>query len=408
MPRTTNSPAVNLSLPGKTFFSFLLALPLIAVYAPKGVVTLVVVSTAALLAHRPLRAALRARPLPLVAAAFLPLALWASASTAWAPNPLSSLGLMGSLYGLLFCGLVIVKGALILEESEKPRMLNAMTYSAGLFILFLGIEAFSGGEGLRLLKGYGPGNDHLSYMNSGAAILAIIACPYAVSIARRFNVAAGAVFLAVVLAVMLKTIFFTPVLALSVAVLVFLFVRFWCRWAPGVISGLIALYTMSFPFVFRFLDSYEDLLVGWGVRWLSIYHRQSIWQFVAERISEHPLLGWGLDASRSIPGGHALVSGRADYSEVLPLHPHNAVLQIWLELGAVGAVAFVVLMLAVPVSLRKSGFTPLLTATFFASFMAYMSFGQLSFGIWQNWWLATCIILVAFSVLAVGERGEES
>ncbi len=34
----------------------------------------------------------------------------------------------------------------------------------------------------------------------------------------------------------------------------------------------------------------------------SIRHRLQIWAFVAERAQEHPYLGWGLDASRRIPG----------------------------------------------------------------------------------------------------------
>ena len=72
---------------------------------------------------------------------------------------------------------------------------------------------------------------------------------------------------------------------------------------------------------------------------------------------DRPILGWGIDTARSLPGGKIQVTiarpaaqgettGPSAESgseppltvELLPLHPHNAALQVWVELGAVGAV----------------------------------------------------------------------
>jgi O-antigen ligase len=82
----------------------------------------------------------------------------------------------------------------------------------------------------------------------------------------------------------------------------------------------------------------------------SAAHRLLIWDFVSERIAERPLLGWGMDSSRAVPGGTghpdaamlaafglAAKSDWFSYAQLLPLHPHNLALQVWLELGAVGA-----------------------------------------------------------------------
>ena len=73
----------------------------------------------------------------------------------------------------------------------------------------------------------------------------------------------------------------------------------------------------------------------------SVGHRLLIWDFAGKRIAERPLLGWGLDASRAIPGGKELI--RPDQKR-LPLHPHDAALQVWLELGLPGAVLFALLL----------------------------------------------------------------
>ena len=80
----------------------------------------------------------------------------------------------------------------------------------------------------------------------------------------------------------------------------------------------------------------------------STRHRIMIWQFTADRIAERPVLGWGLNGSRSIPGN----TGKTEIwlqdpngirpafpllQDNLPLHPHNFALQIWLETGGIGA-----------------------------------------------------------------------
>ena len=126
----------------------------------------------------------------------------------------------------------------------------------------------------------------------------------------------------------------------------------------------------------------------------SFIHRLLIWDFTLERIAERPLLGWGLDASRAIPGGtdlrpiHFVVPWsdkpitHADQN--LPLHPHNAVLQVWLELGAFGVF---VLMLGMWSLLRtqlvNAGSGPMA-----AYIVCAMAIYCVAFGLMQSWWLA--------------------
>ena len=71
--------------------------------------------------------------------------------------------------------------------------------------------------------------------------------------------------------------------------------------------------------------------------WLdgSARHRVEIWNYTADLIGRKPLTGWGFDAARSIPKARPFE--QVGERELMPLHPHNAPLQILLELGAVGA-----------------------------------------------------------------------
>ena len=77
----------------------------------------------------------------------------------------------------------------------------------------------------------------------------------------------------------------------------------------------------------------------------SYVHRLYIWEYVGQKISSNWILGYGGDSSRdeSVGGetkqwpflekhGSTFIN-----SDAIPLHPHNLPLQLWLELGAVGA-----------------------------------------------------------------------
>ena len=139
----------------------------------------------------------------------------------------------------------------------------------------------------------------------------------------------------------------------------------------------------------------------------SAAHRVLIWDFVTDRIAERPFLGWGMEASRAMPEGTRPPSpdtltrfgltapeDRAWFSQSavqrLPLHPHNASLHIWLELGAVGALLSAALAAS---ALLAAGSSPVAAAAIGAVASASVT-GQLSFGVWQPWWVAALLLAV--------------
>lgn len=144
---------------------------------------------------------------------------------------------------------------------------------------------------------------------------------------------------------------------------------------------------------------FAPMVVLWGVRsglfaWLhaiappSWDARLNIWAFAANKIVEHALRGWGVDASRT-------------FGNAIPLHTHNAALQLWLELGALGAAlaaAFFAWVLYRIVAWtgenRRDGAMAAATLT------AYVMIGGLSFGVWQEWWLALGVIAAIGCVVA--------
>lgn len=151
------------------------------------------------------------------------------------------------------------------------------------------------------------------------------------------------------------------------------------------------------PFIFA------PMVVLWGVRsgffsWLHVMvppswdHRLNIWAFTADQILHHALRGWGIDAART-------------FGDAIPLHTHSAAMQLWLELGAVGA-ALVAAFFAW-VLYRVVGWTEANRrdgAMAAAATVSYLVIGGLSFGVWQEWWLA----LGALAVIACGVAQKSS
>lgn len=130
----------------------------------------------------------------------------------------------------------------------------------------------------------------------------------------------------------------------------------------------------------------------------SMMHRIQIWTFGADRVQEKPLLGWGLDADRIMPGGHTLVELAScktgavrSAGESLPLHPHNGPLQIWINFGLLGAVLAAATLgwaLSSIVDRLRGGNRwdgALLTACLIPGFVVI----SMGYGFWQSWLLAT-------------------
>ncbi len=135
----------------------------------------------------------------------------------------------------------------------------------------------------------------------------------------------------------------------------------------------------------------------------SFLHRLDIWAFTITKIAERPVLGWGFNASRTVPDGDAhyylrdrsgMIVGQGNR---LPLHPHNGALQVWLELGLPGAISFAALfgLAAMRTELQADAAG---RAAAVATLATAAPIWFLSFGIWQTWWLSVLILSTLLTV----------
>lgn len=158
---------------------------------------------------------------------------------------------------------------------------------------------------------------------------------------------------------------------------------------------------------------------GWQyAEWMpaSSRHRVMIWDFVARQAATHPWLGWGINAARDFPNmGEVPMLG----DRMIPMHPHNGVLQLWLEFGAVGIGLCALWWLGLCRKWRiLANQSPPLNAhqlvqqaAAITQVIGIMIVVCTSFSLWASYWQAWIWLIAGFTVLinrqAVDQYGQQ-
>lgn len=367
--------------------------PIIGVVAPRGLAPLLAVSALAALGLNRSRDGRWPSPpagLTILIAALLG---WAVLSVIWSINPAESLAKLPRFAFLLMAGLVLADACLGLSDAH--RRLVARHLSIGLTVALAGMLLD------RLTEGYfrelilGRALDEIRFFNlynGPATLFALFFWPLA-SQAARIHVLAPVALWLVALGVVVSLFSSAAVVAILLGGIGFVVLVVAPRIGAALIAAVLAIFVLVAPALppsqtqaTRLLETYAELP-------RSGYHRLLIWRFVADRISERPILGWGFNSSRVIPGR----DDQLDVSEpALPLHPHNAALQWWLELGAPGAILGTALILWLMRAIGRARASIVGKASAAGLVLSAVTVSFLSYGIWQSWWLAALWLVGAF------------
>lgn len=195
----------------------------------------------------------------------------------------------------------------------------------------LGIEFLAGAPLLLAIKGNATG---LTFYNRGISYVAVFSFPllgFLWSSGRRWQ----AVLFVLVMAIPVE---FTDSRATRAALILGLATTMLAFIAPflvRVVLNLVFLALLLSPWAATFVFIHNQ---PW-IRRLppSWQHRVEIWDYMSYRIFDRPWRGWGIGSSRLLdyaePHGSSYVwmAERAG-------HPHNGILQLWVELGIPGVV----------------------------------------------------------------------
>lgn len=381
--------------------------PVLAVIAPLGITVEFIILGVSLLPFAIRERAWRHLPRPAIA---LPAVLvaWAAISTLWAHDPHQAATASLRLLGVFLAGLAILAAGLALPATALRPFRLALLAGVGLVAVPLLVNELV--EHLFTDFVHLPDNPAVSHpVKRGIAVLTLLVWPVRLVLRRRVP---GPVLTLLTGAILAVTVFgegSTSRIAAGVGIIVALAVSVAPRRGPVAAGAALVLVALSMPLATHFLPSPHYTFQHWTFLAPSAHHRLTIWGFTTQRIAEKPLLGWGMNASRGFPGGDDEVVVKRHNAEglqiheltepMLPLHPHNALLQLWLELGAAGVILFCtfVIWLLSRVTEAPAAQRGDITALTVAAYIVAAS----SFGFWQGWWQGSLWMTAAFAILAL-------
>ena len=357
--------------------------PLLGWLSPLGFAPLAALG--GLLTIRGIRVEDEQRP---VALAILVLVTWALASVLWSPFKPDSIesATAAKLIAQAILYWALFRAGAAASAEARTMALRVLAWGMGGLGLILALEAATGAgiyQALRAAIG-DPIRPDLAVRNvaQGGFVLAVLT-PAAALASKRTGCGVWPIVLMAggIAGASLSLAADAPILALVVSVLFGLAVYRWPVAAPRVLGGMVATLFLAAPGVVwltRKLGWFQELEASVSLSWSQ---RMGYWRHATDWIGDHPLRGWGLDASREFAPG-------------IILHPHNGALQIWLELGLIGAVSVAVFWGVLFANLSRPERDPG-RAVAAATAGAYLVFSAVSFGVWQEWWLALGAVAAA-------------
>jgi O-antigen ligase len=350
--------------------------PFVAWAGPKAFATLI--TLAGLLSLPNFRVREEDRP---AAIAVLVMVIWAAGSMVWSPFTPKNLGEASGFK--LIAEAVLFGSAITAARGASPpprrRLLALLAWGMALLGAVMIAEAFTGAGLYRAMRDalHDPIRPDLGIKNVAQALFVLAVLTPAAMVAAVRVGGGWWLWIPMIAGIAWPSIVFSydaPLLAMIASLLAMGLVLRWPMGGPRLLAGCAAVFFLAAPLAVwaaRRMGWYDQLAAKVSLSWSQ---RLGYWRHAQDWIGDHPLRGWGLDASRMFAPG-------------IRLHPHDAALQIWLELGLIGAVAAAVLWVAILAGLSRPRPDAAMAAGAGCA-VAYLTFNAFSFGVWQEWYLA--------------------
>ncbi len=359
--------------------------------------------------------------------AFFLLLLWAGLSQLWTFDSASSTKLLFPLLALFALGLFTLEETKSLSLSTGQKISRYLIAGIALAIALLFFESVTGNWLTRLARGmawhdvisYSTGGINIeAFIKNGVVILSVLIWPTLFALWNQKQKVWPKIWAAVFFIATLYLIYrfsaSTALIAFGASIIGIGIAIASRKIASLLIAGVFVVFILAMPFSInqmlgdKTVDEIGQIAYDLKVP-NSAINRLIIWQFASKRILEKPITGWGMNTARQIPGGNDKYTLRVKNSAgeeftlfrefYVPLHTHNQALQIWLELGAIGAFLIAGFGWLFIRKLGKETTDPAL----FGVIISLLAFSLLSFGAWQSWWIATQFLCITLAI-AVNKR----
>lgn len=229
-------------------------------------------------------------------------------------------------------------------------------------------------------------------MNQSAVAMTVWLWPIAIALAAVAGRGAAVGLAALVGAAVFMSESETAKLGLLAGALAFAVFQWRRPWMFGALAVAVAVFILAQPLLPGFIMEVLPARVLEALKAGHAQERLDIWRSFAAAVAMEPMAGFGFDASGEIGFGPLLERFPPELrTGIRDSHPHNMALQVWVELGLMGAFLVTV---AVGRMIRAAGsLDPSVTPAAAASIVAALSVAAVGYGAWQAWWLSMLAIL---------------
>ena len=314
--------------------------------------------------------------------------LYASLSTFWSVNPKQGLIILGFE---IFLPIFLLTIALALDDEVMSSLdLNVCAYGFVFSALVLVFEIKSN-MSLRHILGL---RQWMGVMGHSGVTLAMLSPVIFVWLSRSSKPKAYG-FLALICLSLLLVINDASKLAMIAFVGAYFLYSRWLMSVRFYVFALLAIYVFLQPWIWSLLgaDALSHTLLGFKA---SAVHRLHIWETFSRLTLLNPWHGYGIASGHVLHQFETIMamlpSSLQGFVDVW--HPHNNFLEIWLDLGLVGIVLFILFLFQV----FKGQW--LAVRGHFASVIAILAVGSCSHGLWQGWWIsAICMVVLLYRIM---------
>lgn len=328
--------------------------------------------------------------------------IWCAATLFWAssvPSASERLAKIGPLIPLCWAAVALA------PHRAMPLAANWMT---GGFVVMAAIIALELAADFPITRSIhaSPNKEPIYYLNKNAVILCLTAWPLAWMFWRRSRrtIAVSILLVALVPVSLMESqaAQLAAICLLVGAVPSLLLNRRWFQILTffGLFAVLIA---TPFAAVAIYDWAAANIQDNPALAEASVLQRLEAWALLSRFIEERPLFGHGLEVTRELvfPDDRVFIGESSDTI----LHPHNFVIQIWLETGAAGialAGTFIAALIGkISARTREERLLlfPLLVATLAVMFVGW--------GLWQGWWIGFAAFLAFLCRTVMANTADE-
>lgn len=346
--------------------------------------------------------------------------LWSIISCLWTKKFIISIFACLKVFSLLFFAIFLLQNQVLNKIKILPKkIVTYINYGFFLSLALFFIEYFSQGMLFKvyskILKPYSYQEFFLFKLDRGCALLSLVSWVVINNYLQNNRCFLAFSFYLLTFITLAISDSLASFLSFIIGGVIFTTLKF----AVLKISKVIKMLNISIIFIMVILP----ILIGTftkidnsiiSILPLSAIHRIFIWKFVILKILEKPITGWGFDISRVFDIQRSeIIEYNSHTFHLLPLHPHNNILQLWFETGAVGVIILILLIYKYSSKILNIIDNGLILGkthqvnygiSSYACFVNYLIIGMISYNVWQTWWISSIIWVILIFNLSINKQ----